>query len=96
MKSRRIIRAHFYLKQQPEIFIEFRQIRGKKNQSWHYLTLKFLAPTKRVHLISLTGVRKERKASMSCGFIAAVSPHCFSSLCVIFLIFLIDFILLYC
>lgn len=30
MKSRRIIRAHFYLKQQLEIFIEFRQIREKK------------------------------------------------------------------
>ena len=29
MKIRRIIKARFYLKQQPEIFIEFTQIREK-------------------------------------------------------------------
>lgn len=31
MEIRRIIRAHFYVKQQPEIFIEFTQIREKSN-----------------------------------------------------------------
>lgn len=31
MKIRRIIRTHFYVKQQPEIFIEFTQIRQKSN-----------------------------------------------------------------